>query len=275
MLFSERKRDQETAEREAAGEDLWVDYIEPHARIRLTEIAIIFNTGLSDQHVSMGVQVARVLRARLGHSTSDRITVALADDDAVAILNWLGAAHIVIKDKLGTKAADHFALLVNDVFRQERIAFKFVDGSIVEFASDELNVEVVEPAVRLLVGKKFDAAHGAYMDALKEITEGNPGDAITDAGTALQEALKALGCEGNSLGRQLADAKKRGLLAGHDQSLTDAIHRAIDWASADRSESGDGHKYTEAAIADAWLMVHIVGALIVRLADGAPRGSAE
>lgn len=52
--------------------------------------------------------------------------------------------------------------------------------------------------------------------ALGEISNGKPGDAITDAGTALQETLTALGCDGNNLGALIKSAKAKGLLAAHD-----------------------------------------------------------
>jgi diacylglycerol kinase len=54
--------------------------------------------------------------------------------------------------------------------------------------------------------------------------------------------------------------------------MTSAIESVMHWVSADRSTSGDAHQVGSAAIEDAWLTVHIVGALILRLA-GSPRGS--
>lgn len=143
---------------------------------------------------------------------------------------------------------------------------------MISFKSDELLHEAVEPTLRLLVGSKYKAAHDSYLKALKEISQNEGADAITDAGTALQETLTSLGCKGNALGPLLKDARKAGLLAGHDQNLVDGILRFADWASADRSESGDAHKHSDATTADAWLMVHVVGALIVRLVDPVKRG---
>jgi hypothetical protein len=152
-----------------------------------------------------------------------------------------------------------------------RIAFKFVDGELIAFESDELMQEVVEPALRLLAGETFAGAHAAYLGALKELGK-DAANAVTDAGTALQETLTVLGCKGNALGPLLKDARRNGLLAGHDQQLVDGILKFGEWASADRSESGDSHKVSSATTADAWLMVHVVGALIVRLTDRVPRG---
>ena len=45
------------------------------------------------------------------------------------------------------------------------------------------------------------------------------------------------------------------------------------WVSADRSEMGDSHKAeTTLTRDDAWLTVHVVGALILRLASEGGRG---
>jgi hypothetical protein len=73
------------------------------------------------------------------------------------------------------------------------------------------------------------------------------------------------------LGPLIKDAKKRGLLAPHDARLDKAISDVMDWVSADRSESGEAHHVSGASVEDAWLIVHIVGSLILRMASGPPR----
>lgn len=129
----------------------------------------------------------------------------------------------------------------------------------------------IEPTVNLLVDRRYERAQAAVGEALKELQNRKPDDAITDAGTALQETLTELGCQGNALGPLIADARKRGLLAGHDEKLTEGILKFLDWASADRSNKGDAHTYSDATNDDAWLTVHVVGALIRRLASDVPR----
>jgi hypothetical protein len=157
---------------------------------------------------------------------------------------------------------------INQVFDEHRIAFELVEGQMVEIESKELHQEVVAPTLRLLSGRAgWDAVEEAYHDALEEIAK-NPGDAITDAGRALQTALELLGCEGNSLGPLVKSARKKGLLAGHDERLLEAV---VDWVSADRSEKGDAHKSASVSRDDAWFTVHVVGAVLLRLV-GEPRG---
>lgn len=157
----------------------------------------------------------------------------------------------------------YFRTRVRELLREYRVAFDFVDGHVRAFESNELFAGVVTPALTLLAGvREFDAAETAYQNALRELAEGHPADAITDATTALSEALKALGCTDNSLAAQARTAQARGLLTPYDQKL-------FDWAQADRYNLGDAHQgATSATPADAWLVVHIVGAIIVRLSEG-------
>jgi len=143
---------------------------------------------------------------------------------------------------------------------------------MIEKNSLELHTEVVAPTLRLLGGKNgWDSVETAYQDALAELHGGSPSDAITDAGAALQEALEAAGCTGNALGPLITDAKKRGLLGNHDSRMTHAIEDLMHWMSSDRSTMGDAHHATDAKPEDAWLTVHVVGALIIRLAASTSR----
>lgn len=83
--------------------------------------------------------------------------------------------------------------------------------------------------------------------------------------------LQALGCSGHSLGPLIKSARDKGLLAKHDTPMLDAVTRILDWVSADRSESGDSHEVSGANIDDAWFIVHIVGAIILRLSRATTR----
>jgi hypothetical protein len=52
--------------------------------------------------------------------------------------------------------------------------------------------------------------------------------------------------------------------------MAEALEKIIDWVESDRSEKGDAHNARPATREDAWLTVHIVGAVILRL-TGEPR----
>lgn len=274
MLFSERKRIADVEAREAAGENLWIDEIPDQAR---RQIAWAWQAVLNDAHFGYEENFDRYLemifrsQGVVGYVLSSTYMDALASTEAV--LNQIEAVHRALT--LARIKPDFFAEVVNNALNSHRVAYTLVDGQIVPKESDELHVEVVEPTLRLLVDARFGAAHASYLKALKEITQDDPGDAITDAAAALQQVLEALGAKGNALGSLMKDAKNRGLLGTHDQPLIDGISKVIDWVNADRTAMGDAHQHSTAHRADAWLTVHIVGALIVRLADPAKRGAID
>lgn len=274
MLYAERKRLADFEAREAAGESLWTEEIPRSARVK---IAANWDALENDARYGPGDAVRGFIRALMRHHAgvenpidSSRHWLNIEDPDLS--LSYLEAVMLAYKD-VAHEDMTGFERWVNRVFTDHRIAYRMVEGQIVPLSSDELHVEVVEPTLRLLVGSRFESAHAAYLKALKEISD--PGDAITDAATALQELLVALGCKGGSLGPLWTSAKKKGLVTAHDKRLIDGIGEFMDWANADRSTTGDAHKHSDATRADAWLMVHVVGALIVRLVQADLRGTPE
>jgi hypothetical protein len=102
---------------------------------------------------------------------------------------------------------------------------------------------------------------------LTEIKNDDPGDAITDAGTALQEALIALGCTGNTLSELRKSGQQLGILKAADQRLTGVIGQTIERVSGERN-AGEAHRGDpDINLSDAWMVVHVVGALIIRLSE--------
>jgi hypothetical protein len=275
VLWSERQRDRQAAEREAAGESLWTDEFAYSTKMRLISLLEIYSKALyDDRHIWLGAEVARRVALRVGRGLPSEMSGLWGLEATADWLDWLGAAREII-DQYRPGSGASFDEHINGVLRQERVAFKFVDGELIGFESDELHQAVVEPTLRLLVDSRFGDAHTAYLNALKEISTGNAGDAITDAGTALQLSLTALGCQGDVLSTLIADAKAKGLFKSHDQQLHEALILVAKWAASERNKNGDAHGNPDATLADAWLIVHVVGALILRLADAVPRGDAE
>lgn len=279
MVYSLRKRTQENAAREAAGENLWTDEFNVRATIQLDELWEVFYEKQDRYIDSLDTEVARKMRLYGGWKVPDRLfpgsffTSFKQEVGTEFLLDLLECIATSIPSRQNPQG---FAESANTILNHHRLAFRFVDKEIVPFESDELHHEVVEPTLRLLASKKFSNAHDSYLKALREIQNSDPGDAITDAGTALQHTLEQLGCEGNTTGKLLTDAKAKGLLGKHDQRLINGVKEFGEWAHADRNETGDAHHHPDAVLADAWLMVHVVGALIVRLVDpGGARGESE
>jgi hypothetical protein len=283
MLHRRRKRLEELAAKEAAGESFWTDRFDTAVRTKifhriegLTEnweayyyprarMAILIDEGLHYLQDSGFDERRNVLSYLLSGP----------DDMMPTVIEAFAAAFADERVAMETnrwEARTLFESFVNIVLREHRISYELIDGKRVEFSSKELHVAVVAPTLRLLAGRPDWAnVESAYLDALSEISKGNASDAITDAGTALQEALTALGCSGNALGPLIKSARSKGLLGPHDTPMLDAIDKVLNWISADRNQSGDAHAVTGASIDDAWFTVHVVGAVILRLSKSTPR----
>lgn len=166
-------------------------------------------------------------------------------------------------------AAEQFRNRVNEIFAAHIVGFHLHQNSrLVPVQSHEMHNAVVAPTLYLLHSQpRFAAAERAYQAALRELRNRDPGDAITDAGTALQDTLVALGCTGKNVTSLLASAKQIGLVRENESPLTDAIPQAIRWATRQRN-AGEAHRGdADYTMSDAWMVVHVVGALIIRLSE--------
>lgn len=278
MLHAARRRQQEMTEREAGGESLWTEGFAERVRIRLRRAldrawqgSTIFqaadfffqarSTVLDQEGLTFLVHANYTDRADF-----EAFFLGCSGDDFPTALEAVMAAC--------GDSVHAFAGMANQIFAEERVAWKIVDGQMIEIRSTEMHASVVEPALRLLHDPRFAHVDATYRKALDELSKGDGADAVTDAGAALQELLTALGCEGQQLRDQIALAKKRKLLAGHDARYLAALYESLNWVGADRSQTGESHHASDASRDDAWLIVHIVGAFIVRLASGDKRPSA-
>lgn len=282
MLHKRRKWQQSLAEREASGESFWSEKFDEPAR---NKILMAFQT--ATQNVNTFFEVARLAILRdegMLHlvngnwQPADDLTSYLLmcpNDMMPTVIEAMSLACSNRALIAGTGVYDsvqYFDLTVNVVLREHRISYELIDNQMIEFSSKELHQEVVVPVLRLLAGRKdLNRVESAYQAALAEISKGEAANAITDAGTALQEMLSALGCIGNALGPLIKSARENGLLASHDSPMLGALEKVLHWVSADRSERGDAHAVSTATIDDAWFTVHIVGAVILRLSKASQR----
>jgi hypothetical protein len=282
QLHFQRKRDAERAAREAAGESFWTTKFDQNVRVRILHT---FKDAVGESS-SLHYELARgLLLRRAGLLTLCRQSMGAEDD----LLNYLlqcpddmvpsvveAMSQVCNDDSIMQRTYNWdsgvFDPLVNSILREHRIGYELVNFEMIEFSSMEMHQSAVTPALQLLAGRQDLArVESAYQDALKEISKGAPSNAITDAGTALQEMLQALGCTGNSLGPLIKSAREKGFLAPHDSPMLGAVAKVLDWVSADRSERGDAHAVSDASIDDAWFTVHIVGAVILRLSKATRR----
>lgn len=284
MLYGLRKRMQAMAEAEARGEAFWTEAFSDRVRKRVLLLYDqIATRGYFSGDGSIFDEARRLIREQDGrddlgwpgaspYSDFHNAMSNGSDDDYASLLEALiVAVRHFEQDRPFALYDRELADGVNQIFSQERVAWKLVDGQMIELKSEELHAALVEPALRLLHEGRFTPVDAIYRKALDELSKGDGPDAITDAGTALQGLLEALGCEGDQLGDLIKSARRNKLLASHDTPLLDAVERAMHWVAADRSQSGESHHASDASRDDAWLIVHVVGAFIVRLASGGER----
>ena len=282
MLYSRRKRQEALAREEADGKAFWTDDFETAARIKIWHaFADASSVFLHERAASARALICRdegLFKLTDGHLSEAQdflqYTMTCPQEMVPTCIEAMSQSLFQQARQYAAmySSAAAFGEKVRVTLREHRISFDFTDGQMIEFSSQEMHTAVVGPTLRLLSGRQgFEGAEKAYQEALEEISHGKPADAITDAGTALQEALVALGCEGNALGPLTKSARKKGLLAPHDSPMVDAVEKLMHWVSADRSTTGDAHGSTSPSTEDAWLIVHLVGALVLRLSAGLPR----
>lgn len=283
MLFKRRKELRERAEREAAGESFWTAEFSESFRHKVKHAF----DHLVQNHHEAGLHVAKLIAMDEGKPSLTGGT--LGYHDAMGYL--LTCPHDVMPSMLEAiyraLLSEHertpiyhrvddtpalFQDFVKRLLAEDRISYDMVKGELVEKQSQEMHAAVVEPALTLLADRKrYPHVETAYRAALEQLSKGEVQNAITDAGTALQQMLSALGCSGKVLGDLIKDARRKGLFGGHDNPLLEVIEKTCSWAAADRNVNGDTHNVKEVQAEDAWLLVHVVGALILRLAGGTPR----
>lgn len=166
---------------------------------------------------------------------------------------------------------DAFLEVVNDRLLHARVDWLFEDGRFQERGNFVMHSEVLRPATILLADDPiFRTASEAFQAALTRLSKGEMDVALTQAATSLQEFFRALGVEGNSVSDQLDNAQRKKVISPADRSLMKPL---VGWVNADRSDRGNAHRHREGDVskADAWLMMHVVGALMVRLSNRDPR----
>ena len=287
VFFQRRQkieRDQEAVNR---GEDLWTAVLPVEAR-RKIEYAVRDLTypdlgGFSCDEDAIGQARGLVLRdighpflATATHDSEVDFFHSLLNSPEEVVYSQIEAVFSVVQriertrqrsDGRGPRAGA-FERTVNTSLRESWVKCELVNGQIVEFDSLEMHTNVVVPALRLLSDDPlFQPSERAFKKAIREIQEGEPDDAITDAATAVQEMLVSLGAPKTTVSRGIKWAIGAGLLAPYDTNLGS-------WIEADRSGEGDAHNSKPTTVEDAWLTVHIAGALIVRLSKGTKRGPA-
>lgn len=243
----------------------------------LHRLAIVVADYAKDPWRPLDEAVSAFIERTSGHQVGTDLAYAIkhtgfAFDVKLDILEALGLALKTSESAEGVEKLSTYIAAVDDILVAYGCDVRMIEGRIVPFDSPEMLDSTVRPALVALANDRYANADKAYREALSELRHGKPANAVTDVGTALQEMLTARGADGNVLGKLIRSARDKGLLAPNDSPLLESITKACEWAATQRND-GEVHRADPGTtMGDAWLMVHIVGALIVRLAEGDKRG---
>ncbi|MFW0790004.1 hypothetical protein [Gordonia sp. CPCC 205333] len=167
----------------------------------------------------------------------------------------------------GSEMGAVFTRKVNKVFQDHNVNLELDESRrFIPIESPVVHSNVVMPAPTLMRGDtRFAGVEKAYEDALTELRRGEGGNAVTDAGTALQEAFEAVGIAGGTLGKQIDGARNSGVLGGTNSPFAESLVKVAQWVAAKRN-NGEAHRAVHGIeLNDAWFIVHVVGAFIVYL----------
>lgn len=283
MLHSRRTKLANLAVREAAGEVFWTTVFEQALRVKILHLVDRLSNGYSYFNIDARRRIMdEEGMLNLGTSNYDesldfRQYILKCPDEMMptVIESWLrsaGKATLQRESDVRTHTDVQFERTIKTLLVEHRVSFDIINEEMVPLNSLELHASVIEPTLRLISSSgSWSTVEVPYMKALREISSNNPDDAITDAGTALQALLTSLGCTGTTLGPSIKSARQKGLLGPHDNPMLEGIEKILHWVSAERSNNGDSHKTSSASSEDAWFIIHIVGAIILRLTGNSPR----
>lgn len=286
-LPSEQLRRRRLAEEEARGKPVWDDTVEPAVARRINAALHEMTNAAervfqqADRHRQINAYSdagASSMQEALGGggSNADRLDAVGA---AIHAMFRLESTDVEEVDVTGWNRdyeqpryqATEFAAIVNDILLGSRVDWAYAEGYFQPRGNNVLHEQLVKPASVLLDSDpKFSSASRGLQLAISRLSNDSTDAALTDAASAVQEFFRVLGVEGNSISDQLNVAVNKKIISAVDRRLLQPI---IGWVNADRSERGNAHHHRDGDVsrADAWLMIHVASALIVRLSGKEPR----
>lgn len=150
----------------------------------------------------------------------------------------------------------NFASEVERIFLEDRINWIFDSGMVLPRDLIFTHEHILKPTLNYLNNPKYADVKLVFAKGLKEISVGDPGDAITDFGTAIQVFLKVLGCEGKTIGELTISGISKGILDREDQKILEAIAML-----RNRGEAHDLETYTSK---DAWFACRLISTLMLK-----------
>lgn len=177
---------------------------------RSWEHAFIWGTGLGPIFDHPWAEYQKVVR--MGASSAREVPEHTWDE----ILERLRPAYrlAAVEHLLDLGGAQpEFAKAVNQKADEHYVALRLEGTRFLYSTSEELQEEVIRPAVVLLADPRYERAQAAYLDAHTRAKAGDYPGAVGAALRSAEEVMKTLGCEGSTLPQLAESAGAKGVPA--------------------------------------------------------------
>lgn len=175
---------------------------------RSWEHAFVWGTGLGPIYDHPWAEYQKVVR--MGTSSAREIPERTWDEIQEKLRPVYRLAAVEHLLDLGGPQSE-FAEAVNQKAEEHYVALRLEGTRFLYSTSEELQEEVVRPAVVLLAEPRFEEAQAAYLDANTRAKAGDFPGAVNAALSAAEQTLKALGCEGAGLPQLARSAGGKGV----------------------------------------------------------------
>jgi len=251
--------------REAGTEDVFVDPDDAPYEFWNVLVEATFSFVLADTTLGGWAEWARMMSMNLGldrlaqPETSywiykDLLRTGKWEKTPYPVAVRLAAVEFLLDLKGGSES---FNEAVNDRARWFHVGVRLDGNRFVPTTSDLLHVEVVQPALKLLVDVRFSDVDGLYRKGFDRALAGDDAGAVTAAISAVEEMFRVLlpVMEGQTLGPLAEKARAEGVISEPIEAFAKKLYGL-------RPRS-DAHQAGKADFDLAMLALHLAGSLIL------------
>lgn len=276
LFYSERLRQIDLIAKEATGQTFW----SPDLKIETRNKIIYAVNNLCNNPFSVKNRIRYTLISNYGKAFLQDpnlegyidYDLSLQKGDVNRVLDMIEATYFELEQSSIVNVGEaiygaqrKFEVAINEIFQLDRNSYIFREGQIHKLSEQFSFENIIFPTMNLLNLKSdFLEVNNKFKEALEEIARNKPADAITDAGTTLQIYLNIKGFPGKVLSEQINVFKQSKVVSGVDLRLLNALIDCMNWISGIRNQKGDAHPGENVQLEDAWFVLRILGALILR-----------
>lgn len=258
--YRARRKENDFIEQEAKGEDVYTGEPTQELLVKLNSIWGRYN-GYTD-YQELCKRIVRQFELdgvtfHIRQESSPIFSVRDGDDFCDFIEFWL-KAHVDFYRRTTLQGTDvDLEDIINLFFQQERYDKKLVEGALVPYKAT-LSYQGLESALTIVLsGDDYTAVRKSVEEALREHSNGEYRDCVTDGGRALEEYLSVHGCTGLNLSNQIDKGLSVGFIHKDDKPLWD-------WLRITRNKYGDAHDANTPTAEKAWSFIEVVGSVLSR-----------